>query len=85
MVDDIRDVASSVNEVGKPTSRDRALGRPNAASLRGVAGAGQYAEQLIADGLAAIPETAAREAMHLLVMAELGRLMPRSARQSASA
>ena len=85
VVDDIRDVASTAQEVGKPTSRDEMLGRPNAAVVRGVVGAKQYAEQLIAEGLAAIPEAAAREAMRLLVMAEVGRLMPRTARQSASA
>lgn len=85
VVDDIRDVASTAREVGKPTSRDKVLGRPNAALVRGTSGAKQYAEQLIADGLAAINEKRAREAMRALVMAELGRLMPRSARHAASA
>ncbi|MEQ1615946.1 MAG: polyprenyl synthetase family protein [Hyphomicrobiaceae bacterium] len=84
VVDDIRDVASCAKELGKPTCRDELLGRPNAALLRGAEGAKRHADQLIADGLAAIPERRVREAMRNMVMAELGRLMPRTTRQAAS-
>ena len=47
IADDIRDVVSSASDLGKPTGRDQALGRPNAVNRLGVGSAVARLEELV--------------------------------------
>ena len=47
IADDIRDVVSSESELGKPTGRDQALGRPNAVHRLGISAAVERLEELL--------------------------------------
>jgi geranylgeranyl diphosphate synthase type II len=77
IADDLRDVAASQDEVGKPVHRDEALGRPNAAEQLGVAGALQRLEQLLAEALELVPECPGKVEFKLAVVAEAQRFLPR--------
>ena len=55
VADDVRDVVANVDEIGKPTRRDQALGRPNAALTLGVDAARARVAALRREALAAIP------------------------------
>lgn len=77
VADDLRDVAASQEEVGKPVHRDQALGRPNAADQLGLAGALQRLEQLLADALALVPACPGEAELRQAVVAEAQRFLPR--------
>lgn len=51
IADDIRDIVSSPEELGKPIGRDAALGRPSAAAELGVNGAIRLLKQLVAEAV----------------------------------
>lgn len=55
VADDICDVSSSPQLIGKPTGRDAALGRPNAVAQLGMDGAQRHLQQLVDACIAAIP------------------------------
>jgi geranylgeranyl diphosphate synthase type II len=55
VADDIRDVAGSAEQEGKPVGRDDALGRPNAALALGLPRAVERLEHLIASAIDQIP------------------------------
>jgi geranylgeranyl diphosphate synthase type II len=55
IADDIRDVASSPEELGKPAGQDAAHGRINAARELGLVGAVRHLESLIAGAVADVP------------------------------
>jgi geranylgeranyl diphosphate synthase, type II len=84
VADDIRDVMSAPEAIGKPVGRDAALGRPNAVKELGIRGAAQRVEQLIADGLAAIPEGPGRDAISAMVLGQLSRFTPHAVQQAAA-
>jgi geranylgeranyl diphosphate synthase, type II len=77
VADDIRDVVAEPEEVGKPTHRDEALDRPNAATQLGIGGAVNRLEQLIADAIACIPACAGANELRAHILSETGRLLPR--------
>lgn len=77
IADDIRDVAASEAEIGKPVGRDAALGRPNAAAELGVTAALGHFRRLVAAGIGAIPDCAGREQLRDLMLQEADRLIPR--------
>jgi geranylgeranyl diphosphate synthase type II len=56
VADDIRDVASSATELGKPVAKDSELMRPNAVGRLGGQAAVERLEQLIDSALAAVPD-----------------------------
>ena len=56
IADDIRDVVSSEEELGKPTGRDQALGRPNAVHRLGIGAPVERLEELVESAIDAIPE-----------------------------
>ena len=77
VADDIRDVAASEAEIGKPVGRDAVLGRPNAATELGLPAAIGHFRRLVAAGVAAIPDCAGRELLQQLMQHEADRLIPR--------
>ena len=77
VADDLRDVCAEVDEIGKPTGRDAALGRPSAVAERGVAGALRLLEELVGRALDSIPPCAGSAELQGLVAAEARRLKPR--------
>jgi len=83
VADDLRDVCADADEIGKPTGRDGALGRPNAVAQRGVAGAVALLEGLVASAIEAIPPCAGNADLRSLVAAEAQRLRPRRLRRVA--
>jgi geranylgeranyl diphosphate synthase type II len=77
VADDIRDVAASEADIGKPVGRDAVLGRPNAATELGLSAAIGHFRRLVAAGIAAIPDCAGRELLRELMQHEADRLIPR--------
>jgi geranylgeranyl diphosphate synthase type II len=77
IADDIRDVVSSEHEVGKPTGRDQALGRPNAVHRLGIGSAVERLEDLVRSAIDAIPECPGAHDLRAHILAEASRLLPR--------
>ena len=78
VADDIRDVLSDPQALGKPVGRDLALGRPSSARQVGLEGAMESFETMVADAVAAIPDCAGASRLRALVRAESERLVPRA-------
>lgn len=77
IADDIRDVVSSEDELGKPTGRDQVLGRPNAVHRLGIAAAVERLEDLVRSAIDAIPACPGAADLRAHISAEAGRLLPR--------
>jgi len=77
VADDLRDVACDSAEIGKPTGRDAALGRPSAAGELGIAGALQRLEGLVAAAIGSIPPCPGRAALTEAMLVETQRLVPK--------
>lgn len=82
VADDIRDVAASVQLLGKPVGRDLALDRPSVARERGLRGAVAQFTQLIETALAAVPACAGAADLRALVRSEAERLLPSRAAEA---
>ena len=76
VADDIRDALATTDELGKPSGRDEALGRPSAVTPFGVGGAVKYFQGLIAGAAASIPPCPGAEFLRELVDLEAQRLLP---------
>jgi geranylgeranyl diphosphate synthase type II len=76
VADDIRDVVGRSNEIGKPSGRDAALGRPSAVHELGAAGALKRLRYLIASSIEAIPPCDGTDDLRQLIHAEARRLVP---------
>lgn len=76
VADDIRDVAASVQAIGKPVGRDLALGRPSIAHERGLDGAIAHFTRLMAQALDAVPACRGAADLRALVLREAERLLP---------
>ena len=76
VADDIRDVAADPSLLGKPTGRDRALGRPSVAAERGLRGAVAHFQRLVDHAADAVPECRGAARLRQLVRAESERLVP---------
>ncbi len=76
VADDIRDVASDPDTLGKPVGQDVALCRPSAAANLGLQGAMTHFHALLSRAIAAIPDCAGAGALRALVRAEADRLLP---------
>jgi geranylgeranyl diphosphate synthase type II len=83
VADDILDVAGNAAEIGKPTGRDAALGRPNAVAERGLAGAIAWLKQLVAEANAAIPDCPGADGLRTVLLAQSQALLPRGLSQAA--
>ena len=82
--DDIRDAAADPDEIGKPTGRDAALGRPNAVIELGLDGAIRRLEQLVGEAIAAIPPCRGAADLKALILLEAKRLLPKKLAQHAA-
>jgi len=78
VADDIRDVASTAQELGKPIGQDVALGRPSAARELGIQGAIARLDFLVAGALASIPDCPGAEALKGLIQVEADGLLPKN-------
>jgi len=83
VADDIRDAAGDAEEIGKPTGRDAALGRPNLVAELGLVAVCRL-DQLIADAIAAIPACSGAADLKLLILNEAKRLLPPKLAQHAA-
>jgi geranylgeranyl diphosphate synthase type II len=77
VADDLRDACACAEEIGKPTGRDAALGRPSVVAQRGIGGAARRLESLVAEAIESIPACAGSVDLRDLVLAEAERLRPR--------
>jgi geranylgeranyl diphosphate synthase type II len=77
IADDIGDVVSSEAELGKPTGRDQALGRPNAVHRLGIGNAVLHLEGLVRSAIEAIPPCPGAHDLRAHILSEAGRLLPR--------
>jgi geranylgeranyl diphosphate synthase type II len=78
VADDLKDVLSSEEEIGKPVGRDLALGRPNAALQLTVPGAIGRLGELADAAIAAIPPCPGVAELRALIRLESQRLMPKN-------
>jgi geranylgeranyl diphosphate synthase type II len=76
VADDIQDATAAAELLGKPTGRDRALGRPSAVAEHGLAGAVARVKTLVADAIAAVPDCSGSGALRSLILAESRRILP---------
>lgn len=76
VADDLRDVGSRPEDIGKPVGQDAAHGRPNAVAELGVEGALGRLVTLIGGAVASIPPCPGGQRLGQLVVAEIGRLLP---------
>jgi geranylgeranyl diphosphate synthase type II len=84
VADDIADVLSDPAVLGKPTGRDHALGRPNAALRLGMAGALHHLEALATDAVDSIPPCPGAADRKALTLSESRRLLPADLSQRAA-
>ncbi len=78
VADDIRDAAADAGDIGKPTGRDVALGRPSVAREFGLREAIRRFEKLVANAAAAIPFCHGAAQLRALVHLESERLIPKA-------
>jgi geranylgeranyl diphosphate synthase type II len=77
VADDIRDVASSPQEIGKPVGRDEVLGRANAVHELGLQGAVHQLDRLLAQAVDAIPACPGAPGLRALIAAETRSFLPK--------
>jgi geranylgeranyl diphosphate synthase type II len=76
VADDIRDVASTAEEAGKPIGQDARHGRPSVALELGVSGAVAHLDSLIEEAVASIPSCAGGAGLRALIQIEARRFLP---------
>lgn len=84
VADDIRDVLSTPETIGKPVGRDELLSRPSAARELGIDGAKSRLEQLLSEAVRSIPDCSGAEGLRELIMAEGRRFFPSELSQVAA-
>lgn len=77
VADDLRDVAGTAEELGKPVGRDAILGRRSAVAEFGIPGAIGRLNDLIAEAIGSMPDCAGAEGLRALILAETRRFLPR--------
>ncbi len=77
VADDIKDMESDEEELGKPVHQDAILGRPSAVLQLGLDGAVRRLEGLIAGAVAAIPPCPGEADLRALIKQESKRLLPK--------
>jgi geranylgeranyl diphosphate synthase type II len=78
VADDLRDVVSSADELGKPVGQDAAHDRPSAVAELGLDGALARLGELVEGAVAAIPPCTGAERLAALVRGEVRRLLPQT-------
>jgi geranylgeranyl diphosphate synthase, type II len=84
VADDLRDALADPEEIGKPTGRDIALGRPSATTALGIEGAVKRLETLVTEAIEFIPACPRAGDLRALIMLEAQRLMPKKFAQRAA-
>ena len=79
VADDIRDVVATTAQLGKPSGRDQALGRPSIALQQGVPGAMLRLKALVGEAIASIPSCPMASELRGLIRLEVQRLLPQDA------
>ena len=77
VADDIADAGSEAARLGKPTGRDLALGRPNAALRLGVPDALHRLQALVGEASARVPACRDPAGLRRLILVEVQRLLPK--------
>ncbi len=77
IADDIRDVICDPEQLGKPTGRDQALGRPNAVHHLGIGAAVARLERLVESAVQSIPTCPGANDLRSHIRGEASRLLPR--------
>ncbi len=77
IADDLRDVVSTEQELGKPIGQDSAHDRPNAVRELGIGGAVGRLEELVQGAIAAIPKCPGAQDLRAHILGEANRLLPR--------
>jgi geranylgeranyl diphosphate synthase type II len=78
VADDIADAIGSSEELGKPTGRDAALGRPNAVALLGHDGAVDRLGDLVEAAACAVPTCSGAAELRQLIRLQARRLVPKT-------
>jgi geranylgeranyl diphosphate synthase, type II len=81
--DDLRDVVSDPEQLGKPIGRDAALRRPSAVQALGIPGAIARLEYLVAEAVASIPEVPGSSLLRAMIKAEAERFLPKEISRAA--
>ena len=76
VADDIRDVAVSAAEMGKPAGQDAAHGRPSAALQMGLPAAILHLKGLVSGAIESIPPCPGAAELRALILSEVRRLLP---------
>lgn len=76
VADDLRDVASTCAELGKPTQQDRLHNRPNAVAEVGARGALQRVKCLVGEAMASIPDCPGQKALKQLIVDQTSAFVP---------
>jgi geranylgeranyl diphosphate synthase type II len=76
IADDIRDVTSDADTIGKPVGQDEALERPNAVQSLGLEGAVQRLRDLLEEGVESIPDCPGGDLLKMLILEESKRFLP---------
>jgi geranylgeranyl diphosphate synthase type II len=76
VADDIRDMAMTSEELGKPAGRDAALGRPNATHQLGLGGALNRLDRLVRNAVSVIPPCPGHSALKGLILKEANSFLP---------
>lgn len=84
VADDLLDAVSKPEECDKPVGQDAALGRPNAVTELGVAGAVARLEALVGEAMASIPSCPGENELRELVRMQALRLAPKRLVRSAA-
>lgn len=84
VADDIRDVAASVEDIGKPNGQDIALDRPSATRELGLSGAIARLKELVGGAVESVPECPGAHALRDLIVMETKRVLPAGLAQRAA-
>ncbi len=84
VADDIRDATGDAKVLGKPTGKDRQLGRPSAVTELGLEGAVSRLKCLVEAGLDSIPACPGRARLKILIRDEAKRFLPRKPTRQAA-
>lgn len=82
--DDIGDVDSDSETMGKPVGRDQAFGRPNVVARYGMTGALRLFDCLVEEAIASIPPCIGSAELTTLIVSESRRLLPKHLAQCAA-
>jgi geranylgeranyl diphosphate synthase type II len=84
VADDLRDVLSAREEIGKPAGQDAQRGRPNAVAKYGVSGAVEQLQSLVDAAIEAVPDCPGAGMLRDLIGGEVKRLVPKKLARSAA-